>query len=257
MLNKFSVLSIFLLLVLKLESNSIYDSHSIKEVFNVINKNPNKKILVLLDIDNTIARGVKSYATDEYFSFKVEKNLKSGKDINYSINSVLPDYYYIQFYSELELIEPDALDTLNKLKKLGVDYMSLTARGLYIAERTLDQLKNVGISFDFHPNETFVLNMQHPAFFKEGILFCGLNEKGDALVSFLDRVGYRPDMVIFFDDKIKNLKVVEEAMIKREIEFIGIRYSACDKLVKSFDLDSAEHELAIFRSAVKNSSLAI
>ena len=69
-----------------------------------------------------------------------------------------------------------------------------------------------------------------------------LNYNRPKLFYMLDKAGYKPNKIIFIDDKHSNLASVERACIKRKIQFIGIRYSQLDEQVVQFDPKKAEEE---------------
>lgn len=228
----------------------ITESSSIKDVMLVAESAKAENILVVFDIDNTLARGKTPMARDEFFSARIQSFMNNGMDFNQAIHHVLPDYYYIQFHSSLVLVEDEVLILLQDLTNNGTKTLALTARSSYLAERTMDQLESLGIRFNFFAEQNFTLNFGHPCFYKRGMLFCGLNDKGEALLSLLDRLNYRPDLVIFVDDKYKNLLSVEMELLKREIPFEGLRLNVCDQDVMNFDLNKAEQELLEFKKSM-------
>lgn len=241
---------------------SLYAAHiteisSLKDLLPIVDAHKDQKILVLFDIDDTLARGKEPIGTDAFFSARVTQFMHQGMDVNSAISHSLPDYFYVQFYMPLVLIEPDTLAVLNFLKNNSISYMGLTARSLYIAERTLDQLRAIDISFNFFAHEKISLNLAHPSLFKQGILFCGLNDKGDALLSFLDRVDVKPDLIVFIDDKHKNLVSVEMALLNRQICFEGLRLGVCDEFVRHFNLAKAEEELIAFKAKMSSTPYAL
>src|SRR3990167_753472 len=222
---------------------------------NIVDKylDGSKDVLVVFDIDNTLAAPKKELGSDEWFGYLIQKKMEEGYDAFQALYLILPKYFYAQFNVPLIALESDSVDFLNSLKKRNIDFMSLTARSLYIADRTLDQLHNIGISFSMATKiPDFALSLAHPAIFKEGILFSGSNDKGESLISFFDTNNYHPKKVIFLDDKNKNLLTVENALLKREIQFVGIRYSGADEKVKNFDTEAAEKQLQNIQNYHRN-----
>ncbi|OGB84288.1 hypothetical protein A3F66_04910 [candidate division TM6 bacterium RIFCSPHIGHO2_12_FULL_32_22] len=230
--------------------SEIIESDTIKIVDNYLD-NPN--VLVVFDIDNTLAAPKKELGSDEWFNYLIAEKMKEGFDSFQALNLILPKYFYAQFNVPLILMESDAIDFLDSLKDKNIDFMSLTARSLYIADRTLDQLHNISINFSMaHKISDCALSLAHPAIFKEGILFSGSNDKGESILAFFDANNYHPKKVIFLDDKYKNLLAVENALLKREIQFVGIRYSGADEKVKNFNPEAAKQQLQNIQNYHRN-----
>lgn len=214
--------------------SQILELDKLNEIFNFI-KEPDKT-LVIFDIDNTLVCPENELGADEWFYYMVNKKMqKEGLDYLGAVIQSLPKYYYAQFHIPLIPVEKNISETLQKLMGLNIKFIALTARAIYLAERTFDQLFSLNIKFGFLRDKTISLNLMHPALFKQGILFSGNNDKGDALIALLDFVDFHPEYIIFADDKHKNLLSVEDAALKRQIHFTGIRYSGCDEKVKKFD----------------------
>ena len=230
----------------------IIESNTIKEVEKHI-KNPSET-LIIFDIDNTLAAPEKELGSDEWFNYLVAQKMREGFDAFQALNLQLPKYFYAQFNVPLILIEKTSPEFLDYLQKNGVNHMALTARSLYIADRTTDQLHNIGIKFSAQKFNDLALNLAHPAILKSGILFSGNNDKGDSLISFFDTCNYHPKKVIFIDDKHKNLLSVENAILNRQIEFVGIRYSGADEKVKNFNPEAAAQQLLDLQNYHRNFS---
>jgi len=122
--------------------------------------------------------------------------------------------------------------------------MALTSRGFYMAERTNEQLNNIGMYFNmpYKKEGELVIPAPEMCFYKYHTIFSGNNDKGEALFTFLDMINYHPDCIIFLDDKLYNVESVEKAATTRDVAYIGIRYSGCDELVKNFDYKKAEQQ---------------
>jgi phosphoglycolate phosphatase-like HAD superfamily hydrolase len=212
-----------------------------------------KDTLVIFDIDNTLAAPKGALGSDEWFNYLIKEKIKEGFSLIDSLHLQLPTYFYAQFNVPMVLMEEGIPAFLAELKLKGVEYMSLTTRSLYLANRTVDQLHNIGISFSLAEKiKDFPLSLPVPSIFKNGILFSGSNGKGDALICFFDSVNYHPKKVIFIDDKHENLLSVERALLKRQVEFIGIRYSGADEKVKNFNPEQAERQLLELQNYHRN-----
>jgi hypothetical protein len=216
----------------------IIESDQLSTVLNYIESD----MLIIFDIDNTLAHPCEELGSDEWFCHKVNERVAQGFDYITSVYYALPQTYYAQFNIDLEPTEPNIPELIEDLIARGIAVIALSTRSLFIAERTLEQLENINIFF-FIPNVDpgdLVLPLPHPCFYKDGILFGGNNDKGEVLTCFFDIMNYHPKKVLFIDDKMKYLVSVEKALESIGIEFIGIRYSGCDERVNNFDAHRSE-----------------
>ena len=115
--------------------------------------------------------------------------------------------------------------------------LGLTARSMVLMQKTVDNLASLGIGFSsgLH-HRGFMVDMHHPAFFYEGIIFCSGYGKGPVLKRFLEITGLRPSTIIMIDDKRSYLESVEAICRVAGIEFIGLRYGYLDEKVASYQL---------------------
>ncbi len=228
-----------MLTILNSISADIIESNTLEAVLDYIST---RNVLVIFDIDNTIARPITELGSDEWFCDLVNKRMEEGHDYITAVYYALPATFYAQFNIPLEATEEMASSLITYLKDQQIPVMALTTRSLFVAERTMEQLEDIGIAFlvPHISQEDLVLQMPHPCLYRESILFGGNNDKGEALITFFHWMNYYPDAVIFIDDKLKHLSAVEKVLKHYNIPFIGIRYSGCDDLIKNFDPAIAE-----------------
>ncbi len=205
-----------------------------------------KRLLIIFDIDNVLLHPSTDLGSDQWFSHLVQENIDSGMDYSSAVKQVLPLYFHVNFTIDLTVTAQNLSEDLRELRQQCEHAICLTARSINLAERTVEQLHRNNLRFHFAEHEEFSLNLANPALYKQGVLFCGMNNKGDVLSSFLDHIGYCPEIIIFIDDKEANLSVVENAAQKRGIEFIGLHYGGCDERVRSFDKVITQQELENF-----------
>lgn len=221
------------------------DSHSIIHAY------VQPGCLVVWDIDNTLAHPIGRIGSDEWFTYLLEQELGKGLDFSRALHNVLPVYCEVQLHINLQLVEQGAPQLLKQLQHEGVAMMSLTARSLPLVNRTISQLADIGIDFSHNHlgPEILLRELRGQYVYKRGILFSGQNNKGDALVDFLHQINVVPTRVIFIDDKLKNLRDVEDALNKVGIPFYGIRYSKLDAYVAQLDDEVIAQELHAFYHA--------
>jgi hypothetical protein len=131
-------------------------------------------------------------------------------------------------------------DIRKKTPKLIALTSTLTGQWDDIKDAVLfrvEQLKSVGIDFSssfpaLQPtvfNEVKAYRNQHPEF-KQGVLSANGDHKGATLIAFLKRTDYKPNAIIFVDDRENNITDIEKALsiFYPSIQFTGILYKGAD-----------------------------
>lgn len=213
----------------------IYETNDLSDLL----KEANKDDLVMLDLDCTLMMPDHGYlGSDPWFGYLMSKNKNE-------VPLTLPDYSIAVFNIWMKPAGPETKKVLRGLQEKNIATMGFTARSYPLATRTIMQLEKISLPLGFGniPKEDFSLyTFEHgsPSVYKSGILFCGANDKNDILPQFLKKLSDKPKRIIFADDKMKNLKTVEQVAEKEGIEFIGFRYSACDDYVAGFSEQEKE-----------------
>lgn len=71
--------------------------------------------------------------------------------------------------------------------------------------------------------------------FKQGIIFTNHTPKDYALSLFFSTIKWKPNKIIFIDDEIRNLELIEQDAKTQEIEFLGLHYTAAQDLPYELD----------------------
>lgn len=242
-MNHYALLTLLVTCIFISESH-VHTIYNMKELKQYIPEN--KQTLIIFDIDNTIATTKQELGSDEWFQYSLNTLIANGTDYRHALYKLLPTWYMIQFSVPLVPTEKDIPELIKEYNAQdNIHTMALTARGLYIAERTLEQLHNIPITFKPPYNNTtqYTLPLMMPCMYFDGILFSGENDKGVTLVCFLDTIGYHPEQIVFIDDKMKNIDAIEEALFARNIACTCILYTYCNEKVKQFNPKHAEEQL--------------
>ena len=233
---------IFILIIQNIEP--CQEIQSIKEVSRYFNMQ--KRIMTIFDIDNTLLHPNNTeLGSDQWFSAHVRKNTENGMSLEDAIQEILPIYTHINLLINLVATEPTLADDLLHIKNNCEHTICLTKRTSPLIDKTIQELWNNKLSFHMEYGD-MQWELEHPCFYKQGCLFCGSNCKGDVLASFLEKINYKPDLIICIDDKEPYLLAIEQAARRLNIEYIGLRYAGCDNRVKSFDATKAAIELQEF-----------
>lgn len=124
------------------------------------------------------------------------------------------------------LIEKETPEFIEKLHENGIRTIALTAAmggeidGVSIADRRIAELQRVGVDFSKsfpHLSEMVFSGFKAPLFgghplFKKGVILANDNDKGLVLAEFLKAIDWRPDLILFIDDRIDHIHAVKRAM---------------------------------------------
>lgn len=243
------LLLISLLFITSVElSARIIKSHNIRAVLTEVKKHKKKKSLVAFDLDETLVvpNNKDQRGGDMWLQARVEHAISKGVNAVIAWDIMLPLYFEIQMdpHFSLKLVEgKETKNVVSKVQALADKTIGLTARAFPIEDTTIRLLEQTGISFvtsghfDALPTQEKVF-MFHgiPGGFKHGIFFAGSGNKGEALMALLKTCKYEPQIIIFIDDKIKNIQAVEKAVEAAGIEFVGILYTRLDKQKAEYKL---------------------
>lgn len=205
-------------------------------------------VLIIFDIDNTIAEPCCELGSDQWFAHHCVKKMGEGLTYEQAIQVTAPIYHAIQHRIGLKAVEPYTPKLIATLQERGIAMIGLTMRSMDLADRTIKQLHHLEIDFTLSaPHDAHInLATAFPTLFKQGIIFSNCRAKDLALLAFFKHIDYMPRTIIFIDDKLINLKEVEKAVTALGIEFIGIRYGHVDHKVHNFDHAAAEKQLEEF-----------
>jgi len=218
----------------------IFEGNKISDVDKYIDKDS----IVVIDIDNTIARvvppGIEPWITYKTFELK-----KKGLNHKEAFDLVLCMFMIISKATKLLPIG-NSPAFIQKLQKRNIPTIALTNRSIPIINRTIKRLKKIGIDFSknslYHSDMN--LELTHAAKYSHGIIFTGSNDKGKMLFLFFKKIGYTPPKkIIFINDRMKNVKSVEKATEEHNRKFIGLRINIMDKEKEEFDAIATEKSI--------------
>jgi len=205
--------------------------------------------LVLFDIDDTIIKVPDHLGSDSWFYYMVEQKMAMGFTCNQATEQVLPLYYLVHFFINLQPVNQKTIQLIHDLQEQKIHTMALTARSMPLVERTIQELARLKI--DFSANSLYQYPMKlsatHVGKYDHGIIFCSNNNKASVLFQFLNTIDYHPKQIIFIDDKLSHLSHVEKEVEARGITFVGLRYTGSDARKKCFDPQAAEQQLVDFK----------
>lgn len=214
----------------------IIEIHQLKEAMSTVTSDT----LLVFDLDNTLFEPVQALGSDQWFNYHL-RHLIEGEKLteDQAFDRTIPLWTQIQMVSEVQLIETATPGLIRQKQNAGIKIMGLTARPVELSERTRQQLKSVDIDLSekaFQGNDV-VVNGFKGAKYTQGILFNGKNNKGKVLKAFLEQIQLRPLQIVFVDDRIKNVKNLDDAFSGTQINLLAYRYGALDEKVRRFELE--------------------
>lgn len=211
--------------------------------FNDISSYTKPETLVVSDIDDTILVPLQTIGSDEWFGYRMKKNIAAGMHPDKALEKTVAEAQAVRQLTQMKLAEPGTDKVIQSLQKKGICVMGCTVQAAAVAVRTNLQLKanNVDLSVNAVSKEDqyFPLNGQN-ILYKNNILFTTGTSKGEALFTLLDKAKVMPKRIIFIDDKASNVADVEKWAKKRNVDFIGLRYSHSDETKSTFRSDIAD-----------------
>ncbi len=227
---------------------SIEPIRSIQEVEQRIEKD--KEILVVFDVDDTLT--ILKEPAFQYGNYK----LTHSEAFSNVLKHLDEDVKFIVFnlpilLSTSDLIEPHTPAVIERLQNNGVKTIALTAApagnidGGSLEDARIADLRQLGIdftrcfpevsntlftNFPIRPYQSYIL-------FKEGILFANYVNKGAVLVGFLQQLSWKPDVVIFVDDRVEHIHAVKTSLAEFNpaIECKGLHFQTEHTLYKTIE----------------------
>ena len=214
--------------------------------------------LILFDVDDTLIEPASILFRPKIIEHETNQSwLKELSQRIYEISNK-PESYFGSIWRVKEvplLIEPTIVPTIQALQDRGVKVMALTALNTgsdhtipFLPEWRYSKLKELGIDFNKvgFPDIVFKELPEedgHYPLLYHGILCTNSVSKGELVAAFLDHVHWKPSNVIFFDDSLKQVESVEQAMKACSIPFQGFHYLGAQHLPGELDKEQAEFQL--------------
>ncbi len=211
----------------------IHEIREIKELENYLDHDQ----LVIYDLDHTLIHLVQTFGNDHWFQHRYESYKKSGLSKEEAIKKTLFEWESVQRLSEVKLVESYIKEQIAKLQAQNRHVMGLTTRGLGMVERSLDQLKTLGVHLEKtapSAQDVYILN-PWGTLYRDGVYFTAASHKGKGLFQLLESVGFQPKKILFVNDKKDHLEQIEEICLERKIPFTGLRYGFLDDVVSHVD----------------------
>jgi hypothetical protein len=218
----------------------------------------NDKVLVILDLDNTLLAMEQDLGSDQWFywQYGLEANepcspLRVGK---------LREAQGALFHaSAMRPTQPDAAAQVRRMQDGGLRVIILTARGPEFRLSTFRELRRNGFSFwssALPPQRGFAEPFmpqggERPVHYEDGVFLAAGQDKGAMLKALLQKIGQpNPTLIVMADDKDSNLRAVQTAFSWSGTAVHGWRYSGQDAAFEAFDAAAAASQWEALRPAL-------
>lgn len=232
-----------------------YTMHQIEQLETILEK-ATSNTMVIFDVDEVLVYPtnlVQLQAASPFWEatmFDIEKRLgKIQRDLLHSIMLLQSDW---------KLTDAALPSIIKNLQKRKIQVLALTSfrRGEMGNIQSIEdwrslQLKKYGMDFSITtglPKSYFEINRlkrsdgtKKPVY-KDGIIYTDLHSKSDVLDSFLEQAKFKPNEIIFIDDRLSNVLDLENYCKSANINFIGIHDDRILKKYISFDENLGKYQ---------------
>jgi hypothetical protein len=206
-----------------------------------------QKVLVVLDIDNTLLAMEQDLGSDQWYYWQ-----KDLADRDPCSPMLVGDRFRVQgalfFASAMRPSQPDAAAQVRRIQDAGVTVIAITSRGPDYRLATFRELRRNGISFwpgalppqRGYPVEFIPEGGSRPARYEDGVFLTAGQHKGQMLKALLEKTGTpAPTVVVIADDKDSNLRMMMETFAGSDTAVHAWRYSREDANVAALDTAAA------------------
>lgn len=229
-------------LLLALATASIHGKIIETKQFQEIKQYVKPATLVILDIDDTLLLPVQTLGNDCWFQHRKLQHTNAGMSSSQALEKAISEWEAVRHLTGVKIVEEGTDKIIADIQKDKTLVIGLTTQGLALATRTVQQLNSLGIDLTStapSKEDVFFTN-KHGVLYRQGILFTSGTPKGEALLRLFDIIDYHPKHIVFINDKATHLADVEQAVMARGIEFVGLRYSIGDERVAKFNPEIAD-----------------
>lgn len=227
----------FIFLIISFTANAvIIETAKIHDILPYIQEDS----LVLLDLDDTLIDSTTYFGSGPWRQRVREQVARLEKENKIpKIQTAKHITSFSRYYVTMRPVEDEETrNLLTYLKEKDIQHLILTARSKsfldsplndWFAKITFKQLETAQISI---PETTLPFPDE---IYAKGILFSGVDEKGQFLKDLFEQMGYYPQKIIFVDDKKEVLEDLERELTPIGIEFTGFWYRAVDNFWQGYD----------------------
>ena len=228
-----------------------------------------ERILLVLDIDNTLLSMDNPLGSDQWFEWQrylIDHEPESKYKVADSFNGLLEAQGLLYNVSHMHPPQENLPGMIRRLQALGVRTLVLTSRGPEFRAATERELRRNGYDFaksampvrnipggnflpydSEHPEkdgltkeelDKFNLGKPRPINYENGIMMTAGQHKGAMLLTLLNDAKDDIDAIVYDDDNIRHVANVYSAVLARGKEITAFHYTREDPNIKKFDYGS-------------------
>lgn len=191
--------------------------------------------LLVFDLDNTLVEPSGNIGSDQWYDYIVKALRRDGLDEAAAEAHAGALWTRMLGAVKVKPVEDLTPILVREQQKRGLKILALTARGPEDAPATFAQLKAIGLDLAASAVAKEDMPAGPKGLYSRGVFFVGDGpDKGEALLSFLDKIALRPTRVVFVDDKPHHARSVDAVMTAAGIPCVAFRYGAADEKVRAF-----------------------
>lgn len=193
----------------------ITEIHSIRQTLDFLDEESH----VFFDIDNTLLTSVHDFGGERWEHFMIQHFIEEGATEEDASERASHIWKAVQIISDIQIVEPDAVEVIEHLHQKGHPVFAITARSPEFYKVTEEQLSRLNLKFcQTKMNDSFA-----PAGYVSGVFYCGKVSKGEVLKAYAKL--HQCSRILLIDDLQRHL---DSAAQHLEIPFTGLRYAHLD-----------------------------
>ena len=217
------------------------------------------RVLVALDIDNTLLAMEQDLGSDQWFYWQQDLEQQNPCSPQL-VNGRLEVQGALYYASAMRPTQADAAQQVRRMQDAGLKVIGLTARGSDYRLATFRELRRNGFSLwktAWPPQAGFAdeftpEGLARPVRYEDGVLFAAGQDKGLVLQALFNRSGVgQPVLVVMVDDKRANLQEVMKAFSFSSTKVHAWHYPREAPVVAAFDADAAARQWDALRPALE------
>ena len=218
-----------------------------------------ERVLVALDIDNTLLAMEQDLGSDQWFYWQQDLEQQNPCSPQL-VNGRLEVQGALYYASAMRPTQPNAAQQVRRMQDAGLKVIALTARAPEYRLATFRELRRNGFSLwrnAWPPQAGYAdpftpSGVERPVRYEDGVLFASGQDKGLVLQDLLKRAGVeQPVLVLMVDDKQANLQQVMKAFSWSGTRVHAWHYTREQPVVDAFNADAAARQWNALRPALE------
>jgi hypothetical protein len=174
---------------------------------------------IVLDIDETLLRCEAYEGSEAWYDERAQRHLQNGKTPEQAEWEANREWESLHQSLQPVLVEQKAPMWIRQWRQQGGPLLAVTTRDRGFADRTLEQLRAMGLDFGTVPGWPEPLDLGKSGSYTRGVLFVGpVGDKGASLERFFLQLSVLPKRVFFADDRAAQVRSVLKMLSARKIE---------------------------------------